>query len=438
MQDQFVQWFRHSSPYIHAHRGTTVVIAISGDAVLRKDFHHHIHDFALLNSLGIRLVLVYGIRPQINQRLTEKHIQPKFHNGLRITDKAALECVKEAAGHVRVELEALFTTSLGNSPMAGARIRVVSGNVVIAKPYGVHNGVDFEYTGQVRRIDSDAINQALAQNSIVLISPIGYSVTGEVYNLSSESVATEVAISLNAEKLILMTEQNLYWPDSEALIKQMTTNEANEFIKTHPDHLDAAQLKHLSAAIQASSNGVQRVHLLNHTVDGAILQELFSRDGIGTLISSAMFEELRVANLNDIPGIIELIHPLEQQGILSPRTRDMLETSINDYLVLDRDGHIVGCAAAHSYIETGVIELACLAIHPDYRKGKRAQRLIDHIVEHAQHNAMKRIVILTTQTSDWFREQGFVPGTIEDLPPQRQAEFNANRNSRVLYKQLVS
>lgn len=436
MQNQFVEWFRNSSPYIHSHRGTTVVISFGGDAVLSSHFHHHIHDFALLNSLGIRLVLVHGIRPQIDQRLAEQNIQSKFINGLRITDQPALECVKAAAGHVKVELEALFTTSLSNSPMEGAKIRVASGNVVIAKPYGVRNGVDFGYTGQVRRIDKQAIQQKLEQNNIVLLSPIGYSVTGEVYNLSAESVATEIAVALEAEKLVLMTTGELRIPGSQKTIQQMTTDQATQFCNKHSTTLDSEQLNHLKAAIRASQNGVQRIHILNHSVDGAILQELFSRDGIGTLISKSLFERLRIATIDDVGGILDLINPLEQEGILTPRSRESLETNVEDFIVLERDGLVVGCAAAHQYKDNAVTELACLAIHTDYRNAKRAQRLLDHIQQQAHNNGMKRIIILTTHTSDWFREHGFEPGTVDDLPEQRQIEFNASRNSRVLFKPI--
>jgi amino-acid N-acetyltransferase len=436
MPNQFVQWFRNSSPYIHSHRGTTVVVSFGGDAVQEANFYHHIHDFALLNSLGIRLVLVHGIRPQVDQLLIAQRIEPVFSDGLRITDAAALECVKAAAGKVKVELEALFTTSLSNSPMAGARIRVSSGNVVIAKPYGVRNGVDFGNTGQVRRIDTQAIQQQLEHNNIVLLSPIGYSVTGEVFNLSAESVATEVAIALQAEKLILMIAQDIGDPVSQQTIRQMTTEQVREWCEANSSQLSTEQLQHLHAAIHACQNGVQRTHLLNHTIDGAVLQELFSRDGIGTLISGALFEQLRTATVDDIGGILDLITPLEQEGILTPRSRESLETNIEEFIVLERDGLVVGCAAAHQYQSENIVELACVVVHSEYRNGKRAQRLLTHIQQQAQQQGVERLIILTTHTSDWFREHGFVPGTIDDLPAQRQVEFNATRNSRVLFKTI--
>ena len=316
LQNEFVHWFRASSPYIHAHRNKTFVVCFGGEAVLAEDFDHHVHDFALLNSLGIRLVLVHGIRPQIDQRLQLLGSEPRFHHNLRITDGQALQCVKEAAGLVRVEIEALLSLGLANSPMAGAKMKVASGNFVTAKPLGVIDGVDYGYTGEVRRIDSVAIHQQLDQDNVVLISPIGYSPSGEVFNLSAEQVATAVAIALKAEKLVLLTEQDCFNPDGGGQIQQMTTAEVTALLQQHPD-MDNSISQPLKAAIQSCEAGISRVHLINRALDGALLLELFSRDGIGTLISSAPYEELRPATLNDIGGILELIKPLEQQGTLA-------------------------------------------------------------------------------------------------------------------------
>ena len=288
-QQAFVNWFRSSSPYIHAHRKRTFVISFEGEALLSPDFAHHVHDFALLNSLGVRLVLVHGIRPQIDERLHQLNLEPRFHQHLRITDAQALECVKEAAGLVRVEVEARLSLGLANSPMAGAKIRVISGNFVTAKPLGVIDGVDLLHTGVVRGIDSEGIHQQLAQHNVVLISPVGYSPSGEVFNLSAEQVAMEVAIALKAEKLILLTEQDCGDPAHKRVIPQMTTLEAERFLDEHPS-LTPTIRRPLQAAINACKAGVERVHLINRQYNGALLLELFSRDGIGTLISSDPFE----------------------------------------------------------------------------------------------------------------------------------------------------
>lgn len=435
-QKSFVSWFRDSSPYIHAHRNKTFVISFGGEAILAEDFEHHVHDFALLNSLGIRLVLVHGIRPQIDQRLEKLNAPALFHKNLRITDDLALQCVKEAAGLVRVEIEALLSMGLANSPMAGAKIKVASGNFVIAKPIGVIDGVDYCHTGEVRRIDSAAIHQQLDQNNVVLISPIGYSPSGEVFNLSAEQVAMAVSIALKAEKLILLTEESCCNPDNGEQIQQMTTAEANAFVQRHLDISSSMSLP-LKAAIQSCQAGVDRVHLINRTIDGALLLELFSRDGIGALISSTPFEELRPANLNDIGGILELIKPLEQQGILTKRSREKIEMEIADYIVIERDGLIIGCTALHPVDQQPFGAIACLAVHPDYQGSARGNRMLEYIYRRAGQLGLKKLFVLSTQTMHWFIERGFLSSDITQLPDQLKVLYNPQRNSKILCKEMA-
>lgn len=434
-QKSFVSWFRDSSPYIHAHRNKTFVISFGGEALLANDFEHHVHDFALLSSLGIRLVLVHGIRPQIDQRLTKLNIPPLFHNNLRITDDLALQCVKEAAGLVRVEIEALLSMGLANSPMAGCSLKVASGNFVTAKPIGVINGVDYCHTGEVRRIDSSAIHQQLDQNNVVLISPIGYSPSGEIFNLSAEQVATAISIALKAEKLILLTEKSCCYPENNEQIRQMTTNEADIFLQQYQGLNDVISLP-LKASIQACRSGIERVHLINRSIDGALLLELFSRDGIGTLISSTPFEELRPATLNDIGGILELIKPLEQQGILARRSREKIEMEISDYIIIERDGLIIGCTALHLNLDHHYGAIACLAIHPDYQRSSRGNRLLEYINQKAKELALKKLYVLSTQTMHWFIERGFLSSAINQLPDQLKSLYNPERNSKVLVKEI--
>ena len=434
-QKSFVSWFRDSSPYIHAHRNKTFVISFGGEALLANDFEHHVHDFALLSSLGIRLVLVHGIRPQIDQRLTKLNIPPLFHNNLRITDDLALQCVKEAAGLVRVEIEALLSMGLANSPMAGCSLKVASGNFVTAKPIGVINGVDYCHTGEVRRIDSTAIHQQLDQNNVVLISPIGYSPSGEIFNLSAEQVATAISIALKAEKLILLTEKSCCYPENNEQIRQMTTNEADIFLQQYQGLNDVISLP-LKASIQACRSGIERVHLINRSIDGALLLELFSRDGIGTLISSTPFEELRLATLNDIGGILELIKPLEQQGILARRSREKIEMEISDYIIIERDGLIIGCTALHLNLDHHYGAIACLAIHPDYQRSSRGNRLLEYINQKAKELALKKLYVLSTQTMHWFIERGFLSSAINQLPDQLKSLYNPERNSKVLVKEI--
>jgi amino-acid N-acetyltransferase len=434
-QQSFVNWFRDSSPYIHAHRNRTFVISFGGEAVDDPQFANHIHDIALLNSLGIRLVLVHGIRPQIDARLQKLNVQSSFVKHLRITDDTALQCVKEAAGLVRVEIEALLSMGLANSPMAGAKIRVVSGNFVTAKPIGVIDGIDYCHTGEVRRIDSCAMQQQLEQNRVILISPVGYSPSGEVFNLCAEQVATDIAIALRAEKLVLLTEHSLHDPLTGQLIQQLTSREADAFLKQNHD-LPCTVTRPIRAAIKSSQFGVDRTHLIKRTQDGALLLELFTRDGLGTLISSTPYEELRPATLNDIAGIIELITPLERQGKLIKRSREILEIEIADYVVIDRDGLIISCAALHTLADGKTGEIASFAVHQDYQKADRGDKLLKYIMNQARQKRCGKLFVLSTQTMHWFIERGFLSTGIESLPKSLHKKYNYQRNSKILYLDL--
>ncbi len=425
MTNNFVHWFRGSSPYIQAHRNKTFVINFGGEALQDDSFQNLIHDFALLSSLGIRLVLVHGIRPQIDARLQKLNHPARFHNQLRITDDVALQCVKEAAGFVRVEIEALLSMGLANSPMANSELNVVSGNFVVAKPIGVIDGIDYANTGAVRRINSDAIHAQLEHNNLVLISPVGYSPSGDVFNLSAEQVATAVAIALNAEKLIFLTEASCVDTNGE-LIAQLTTDELKQIPMGFA----------LNAAIESCDAGIARVHLINRHIDGALLQELFTRDGVGTLISSAPYEICRAATLNDIGGILELIKPLEQQGILAKRSREKIEMEIADYVVIERDGLIIGCTALHVNMMENCAVLACLAVHHDYRGGARGQRLFSTALTLAKTRGAKMVFVLSTQTVQWFVERDFIRCEWANVPDFLKALYNPQRNSKILFKTL--
>ncbi len=425
MENNFVKWFRGSSPYIQAHRNKIFVINFGGEALQDDSFQNLIHDFALLSSLGIRLVLVHGIRPQIDARLQKLNHPARFHNRLRITDDVALQCVKEAAGLVRVEIESSLSMGLANSPMANSELNVVSGNFIVAKPIGVIDGIDYANTGAVRRINGAAIQAQLEQNNLVLISPIGYSPSGDVFNLSAEQVATAVAIALNAEKLIFLTEESCV-DENGRLIAQLTTEE----VKKMPTRFA------LNAAVESCDAGIARVHLINRHIDGALLQELFTRDGVGTLISSTPYEICRTATLNDIGGILELIKPLEQQGILAKRSREKIEMDIADYVVIERDGLIIGCTALHINTTEKSAILACLAVHKNYQGGARGQRLFSTALNIAKKSGVKTLFVLSTQTVQWFIERGFTPCEWVNVPDFLKALYNPLRNSKILFKTI--
>lgn len=436
---EYVHWFRHSAPYINAHRNKTFVLMFDGEAVQHENFQHIIHDIALLHSLGIRLILVYGARPQINQSLSSQNLNTPFHQHIRITTRDSLPAVMSAVGSIRLQIEALLSMGLANSPMYGARIDVVSGNFVTAKPYGIREGVDFQLTGEVRSIDVDAIERHLDNHNIVLLGPTGYSTTGEVFNLLAEEVATKTAIRLKAEKLIFLGQQQGLMSREGQLLREITPHQLDEHLE-HAKQLDSDASLHIRCAQDASLHGVHRVHLISYTQDGALLEELFTRDGAGTMITDAHYEEVRTANIQDVGGLMNLLRPLEQEGILVYRSRERLENEIEQFAVIERDGTILACAALYpipvSDNELRSAEIACVAVHPSYRKSNRGSQILHYLEEKARAVGIQQLFILTTRTAHWFLEQGFEASSVDDLPNARQALYNYQRNSFVCKKSL--
>jgi len=431
-----VRWFRDAAPYIHAHRGRTFVVAFSGDAVASDGFAYLIHDIALLRGLGLRLVLVHGARPQIEAQLERRGGRMRYERGLRVTDDAALQAVKEAAGYLRVEIEALLSVGVANTPMAGARIRVASGNFVTARPIGVRDGVDYGHTGEVRRIDTEAISGQLDEGMVVLLSPLGYSPTGEVFNLSAEEVATATAGALQADKLLLLSETLGIEDRSGYHATQLSPQEAEERLGEDRTLADETRL-HLRSAVQACRQGVPRVHIVDRRTDGGLLLELYTRDGVGTLVTTEAYEDLHQARIEEVSGILELIAPLEAAGVLVRRSREQLELEIDRFTVLKRDGKVIATSALYPFPEEAVGEVACLAVHPDYRAQGRGDRLIKHTEERARQLGLSQIFVLTTRTAQWFQERGFRIGELATLPVARQDLYNYRRNSRILIKDLL-
>jgi len=437
---QYVHWFRHSAPYINAHRNKTFVIMFDGEAVLHDNFQHIIHDIALLHSLGIHLILVHGARPQINQNLAASQIITPFHRQRRITTRESLSCVMNAVGSIRLQIEALLSMGLANSPMYGARIDVVSGNFVTAKPYGIRNGIDFQLTGEVRTVDTNAIQRHLDSHNIVMLGPTGYSTTGEVFNLLAEEVATKTAIRIKADKLIFLGKQHGLLNTDGQLQREVQPSQLDAYIMQDAQDLPSELSLQLRAAQEASMNGVNRVHLISYAHDGALLEELFTRDGSGTLITDAHYEDVRMATIQDVGGLINLLRPLEEEGILVYRSRERLENEIEQFAVIERDGMILACAALYPIPTTGnelrSAEIACVAVHPSYRKSNRGSQILNYLEDKARSMGIQQLFILTTRTAHWFLEQGFEQSSVDDLPDARQALYNYQRNSLVCKKSL--
>jgi amino-acid N-acetyltransferase len=432
----FVQWIRSAAPYIYTLRGKTLVIAFGGEVVADDTFLGIVHDLNLLHSLGMRLVVVHGSRPQIEAILAQQDIENRYAFGLRITDAETMDCVLEASGQVRSRIEAMLSLGIANSPMAGARIRVSSGNFLTAKPMGVVDGTDMQLTGEVRRVDTDAIHQRLDDGDIVLISPLGYSPTGEIFNLTLEEVATQVAVRLGAHKLVFLMETEGVRNSRRQLLTELSTRDAEALLKSSGSRLPADVRHYLPCAVRACDNGVKRSHLISRHLDGALLLELFTRDGVGTMVAAAPLANLRSATIDDVGGILQIIEPLEEQGVLVRRSRERLETEIERFVVVEHDGAVIGCAALYAFPEEKLGELAALAVHPDFRREGYGETLAQEIETRARKLKLADLVVLTTRTAQWFLERGYRNATIADLPRQKQALYNYQRKSQVYRKKL--
>jgi amino-acid N-acetyltransferase len=443
----FVPWFRSVAPYIHAYRGETFVVGMPGELVAAGKLNAFVQDLSILHAMGIKIVLVHGFRPQVNEQLAAKGHQSLYSHGVRVTDAVALDCAQEAAGQLRFEIEAAFSQGLPNTPMANATVRVVSGNFLTARPVGIVDGVDFKHSGQVRRVDAAAIQRAIDSGAVVLLSPFGFSPTGEAFNLTMEDVATSAAIALQADKLLFVCEipgvrENPADADSAidtelalADAVRMLANSAVLGPASPAQPTDAAfYLPHCVKACQA---GVERSHILPFAVDGALLQEVYTHDGIGTMVVDEKLESLREADVDDIGGIIALIEPLERDGTLIKRDRTEIERDIDLYTVIEHDGVIFGCAALYPYVEARTAEMAALTVSPEVQGQGDGDRILKRVEQRAKSQGLSSIFVLTTRTMHWFIKRGFRQVEPEWLPEERKRKYNWDRRSAVLVKKLV-
>ena len=437
----FVPWFRSVAPYIHAYRGETFVVGMPGELVAAGKMNNFVQDLAILHAMGIKIVLVHGFRPQVNEQLAAKGQVPRYSHGRRITDAVALDCAQEAAGQLRFEIEAAFSQGLPNTPMANATVRVVSGNFLTARPVGIVDGVDFQHSGLVRKVDGAAIQRAIDIGAIVLLSPFGFSPTGEAFNLSMEDVATSAAIALQADKLLFVCEvpgvpENPNDPESP-IDTELALADADRMLATAtptPEPTDVTfYLRHCAEACRA---GVERSHIIPFSVDGALLQEVYTHDGIGTMVVDEKLESLREASADDVAGIIQLIEPFERDGTLVKRSRTEIERDAELYTVIEHDGVIFGCAALYPYVEARTAEMAALTVSAEVQGQGDGDRLLKRIEQRAKAMGLDSIFVLTTRTMHWFIKRGFQQVDPEWLPEERKRKYNWDRRSLVLVKRF--
>ncbi len=442
----FVPWFRSVAPYIHKFRNQTFVVGIAGEAIAAGKLPHLAQDLAMIQSMGVKIVLVHGFRPQVNEQLRAKGHEPKYSRGIRITDGIALDCAQEAAGQLRYEIEAAFSQGLPNTPMAGSTVRVISGNFITARPVGIVDGVDFQHSGLVRKVDTAGIMRTLDFGAMVLLSPFGFSPTGEAFNLTMEELATSVAVALQADKLLFLTEipgiridPKLPASDDNPIDTELPLAVAEKLLRDLPAPLlpsdTAFYLQHCVTACKA---GVERSHILPFAVDGALLLEIYVHDGIGTMVVDEKLESLREATGDDVGGIVQLIEPFEQDGTLVKRSRTEIERDAGNYTIIEHDGVIFACAALYPYPEAKTAEMAALTVSPAVQGQGDGERVLKRIEQRAKAAGFDSIFVLTTRTMHWFIKRGFVQVDPDWLPDARKRKYNWDRKSQVLVKKLTS
>ncbi|MDB5730782.1 MAG: amino-acid N-acetyltransferase [Variovorax sp.] len=441
----FVPWFRSVAPYIHMHRGKTFVVAMSGEAVAAGKLQNIAQDLALIQSMGVKIVLVHGFRPQVNEQLAAKGHEARYSHGMRITDAVAPDCAQEAAGQLRYEIEAAFSQGLPNTPMAGSTVRVISGNFITARPVGVIDGVDFRHSGLVRKVDASGIRRTLDFGAMVLMSPFGFSPTGEAFNLMMEEVATSVAISIQADKLIFLTEVPGVRVQSEApagednpIDTELPLDAARKLLATLPPAQRPTDTAfYLQHCVKACEGGVERSHILPFSVDGALLLEVYVHDGIGTMVVDEKLESLREATADDIGGILQLIEPFERDGTLVKRDRTEIERDVGHYTVIEHDGVIFACAALYPYPEAKTGEMAALTVSPQSQGQGDGEKILRRVEQRARSMGLESIFVLTTRTMHWFLKRGFVQVDPDWLPEARKRKYNWDRRSSVFVKKLT-
>ena len=432
---QFIKWFRESAPYIHRFRGNTFVIAFGGQVIANGHLHSLVQDLALLHSLGIRCVLVHGASPQINGALKRAGVKTEKIKGIRVTNEQAIQVIKEVVGRLRIEIEAALSMGLVNSPMEKSKVRISSGNFVVARPLGVVAGVDFRYTGVIRSVDKEVIQRHLEMGEMALLSPLGYSVTGEVFNIHHQDIATTLAVALRSHKLIIMMDEAGLFDDKGELIRELILEETQDYLNKSGQRLTDDLKRTIQLCIKVCKEGVRRAHLISHNIEGSLLRELFTRDGIGTMITSDSYASIRQATTKDIAGILRLIRPMEEHGFLIKRDRESLEIHIDQFYVVERDSVIVACAMLTPY-EGQMAEIGSLVVETtDQDRGKGKDILI-YIEKQARIMGIKTLFALTTQTTHWFIEQGYVLSSFETLPQSKRKNYNRQRNPKVLMKAL--
>lgn len=423
MESFDINTLRIAAPYIYAHKDSTFVISLPIEIITSDTLSDLIQDLALMQTLGIRLVIVFGTG-LFNQQ------QPGVINQNKMTK------LQHLIGEKQTLLESLFSTGLVNTPMAGMKLTTVSGNFVVAKPVGIVSGIDQQYRGEVRRIAVHAIKQQLGIGNIVLLSSLGYSPSGECFYIDEFQLAAAIATSLGCEKLIFLSHEKILLDSRKQRLKFLNLTAAHQLLKRRKS-LSRSMRIYLELAIQTCVDQVARIHILSCSQPGVLLQELFSHDGAGTLISDDRYDAIRAATINDVGGIQSLLQPLENKGILLARSVEQIERNLEHYVVIERDGFVIACAALIPYQQQQCAELASIAVHQEFQHEGYGTLLIKFLEAKSIQLKMDKVFVLTTCALHWFYDNGYKKSQLASIPTHRQKVYTRERNSTVLVKRLT-
>jgi len=413
--------------YIPRFREKTFVICVDGAIVTDENFSNILLDIAVLRSLNIRVVLVHGAAAQITALGAERGITPSNLDGSGVTDDATLQLALTAANRLTHELlEGLATNDL----------RAAATNALIASPLGIISGVDHLFTGKVERVDVEFLQSLLGQGVIPVVPPLGFDGEGRTFRINSDRVAAAIAEALTASKIIFIgSEEGLIHGGN--VIRQILVGELEKLLQ-QPDGFTPAMRARAGWARHACANGVPRVHIINGRVDEGLLAEVFSNEGIGSLIYANEYQQIRRALKKDLRAIMQLTKKSMASEELVKRTRAAIDRQIGDYYLLEIDRNPVACVALHSYPEQNKGELAFLFVHPSHENQGIGRKLIQFVEGKAREAGCTHLFALSTQAFSYFQSKGgYVEGSVDDLPPARREKYDASgRNSKILVKKL--
>ncbi|MBM3833382.1 MAG: amino-acid N-acetyltransferase [Verrucomicrobia bacterium] len=415
--------------YIPRFREKVFIISVDGAIVTDENFANILLDVAVLRSLNIRVVLVHGAAAQIRALAKEQRVTPSDLEGSGITDAETLKLALTAANRLTHEiLEGLSANDL----------RAACTNAIIAHPLGIIQGVDHLFTGKVERVDIELLQTLLTQGIVPVVPPLGFDGDGKTYRVNSDAVALAIAEALKAAKLIYITTFDGIIRQGQ-LIRQMLAGDLNEILSHHKNELAPEAVSKAIHAAAACRGSVPRVHIINGRVDEGLLAEVFSNEGIGTLIYANEYQQIRRAMKKDVRSILMLIKSSVATDELVKRTRPMIEKQLGDYYIFEIDKNPVACVALHVYPEQSQGELACLYVRPSHENQGIGRKMINFVEDKAREFGLNELITLSTQTFTYFQSKGgFAEGTRDDLPPARREKYDqSGRNSKVLVKKLT-